>query len=295
MFFNVKGTPHLLSTVLYTLIALCAFAANSLLCRMALQSGDIDPLSFTALRLVSGALMLLILLQWQLKSQRAKPLTDKGNNISALSLFVYALCFSVAYVELNTGTGALILFSAVQLTMIGHSVFNKEPLSKVQWGALFVAFAGFIYLMLPSATVPSFLPAMLMAISGVAWGIYSIRGKSCRSPLQATSFNFLRSLILVPILVLIVAFDWQAVSATGICLAIASGALASGVGYSIWYVALPKLKSSQAGVVQLTVPVLATIAGVLFLDEQLTTRLIIASALILGAVLVFLMAKKRSL
>ena len=179
--------------------------------------------------------------------------------------------------------------------MIGHSVFNKEPLSKVQWGALFVAFAGFIYLMLPSATVPSFLPAMLMAISGVAWGIYSILGKSCRSPLQATSFNFLRSLILVPILVLVVALDWQAVSATGICLAIASGALASGVGYSIWYVALPKLKSSQAGVVQLTVPVLATIAGVLFLDEQLTTRLIIASALILGAVLVFLMAKKRSL
>jgi len=290
----------LLSTILYTLIALCAFAANSLLCRMALQSGDIDPLSFTAIRLASGAFMLLGLLLWQIKLRRtksptAKPLTDKGNNISALSLFVYALCFSVAYVDLNTGTGALILFSAVQLTMIGHSVFNKEPLSKVQWGALFVAFAGFIYLMLPSATVPSFLPAMLMAISGVAWGIYSILGKSCRSPLQATSFNFLRSLILVPILVLVVALDWQAVSATGICLAIASGALASGVGYSIWYVALPKLKSSQAGVVQLTVPVLATIAGVLFLDEQLTTRLIIASALILGAVLVFLMAKKRSL
>ncbi|WP_295511912.1 DMT family transporter [uncultured Pseudoalteromonas sp.] len=289
-----------MSTILYTLIALCAFAANSLLCRMALQSGDIDPLSFTAIRLASGAFMLLGLLLWQIKLRRtksptAKPLTDKGNNISALSLFVYALCFSVAYVDLNTGTGALILFSAVQLTMIGHSVFNKEPLSKVQWGALFVAFAGFIYLMLPSATVPSFLPAMLMAISGVAWGIYSILGKSCRSPLQATSFNFLRSLILVPILVLVVALDWQAVSATGICLAIASGALASGVGYSIWYVALPKLKSSQAGVVQLTVPVLATIAGVLFLDEQLTTRLIIASALILGAVLVFLMAKKRSL
>ncbi|MCO7252041.1 DMT family transporter [Pseudoalteromonas sp. Ps84H-4] len=289
-----------MSTILYTLIALCAFAANSLLCRMALQSGDIDPLSFTAIRLASGAFMLLGLLLWQIKLRRtksptAKPLTDKGNNISALSLFVYALCFSVAYVDLNTGTGALILFSAVQLTMIGHSVFNKEPLSKVQWGALFVAFAGFIYLMLPSATVPSFLPAMLMAISGVAWGIYSIRGKSCRSPLQATSFNFLRSLILVPILVLVAALDWQAVSATGICLAVASGALASGVGYSIWYVALPKLKSSQAGVVQLTVPVLATIAGGLFLDEQLTTRLIIASALILGAVLVFLMAKKRSL
>ena len=163
----------MLSTILYTLIALCAFAANSLLCRMALQSGDIDPLSFTAIRLASGAFMLLGLLLWQIKLRRTKsptaqPLTDKGNNISALSLFVYALCFSVAYVDLNTGTGALILFSAVQLTMIGHSVLNKEPLSKVQWGALFTAFAGFIYLMLPSATVPSFIPAMLMALSGVA-------------------------------------------------------------------------------------------------------------------------------
>lgn len=290
----------MLSTILYTLIALSAFAANSLLCRMALQSGDIDPLSFTAIRLASGAFMLLGLLLWQaklrqLKSQRAKPLSDKGNNISALSLFVYALCFSVAYVDLNTGTGALILFSAVQLTMIGHSVLNKEPLSKVQWGALFVALAGFIYLMLPSATVPSFMPAMLMALSGVAWGVYSIRGKSCSSPLQATSFNFLRSLILVPILVFLAVVDWQGITASGVYLAIASGALASGLGYSIWYIALPRLKSSQAGVVQLTVPVLATLAGVVFLDEQLTARLITASALILGAVLVFLMTKKRSL
>ncbi|GGF04123.1 membrane protein [Pseudoalteromonas gelatinilytica] len=266
---------------------------------MALQSGDIDPLSFTAIRLASGALMLLGILLWQTtllrsKSQSAQSLTDKGSNISALSLFVYALCFSVAYVDLNTGTGALILFSAVQLTMIGHSVLNKEPLSKVQWGALFVAFAGFIYLMMPSATVPSFMPAMLMALSGVAWGVYSIRGKSCSSPLQATSFNFLRSLILVPILVFLAVVDWQGITASGVYLAIASGALASGLGYSIWYIALPRLKSSQAGVVQLTVPVLATLAGVVVLDEQLTARLVVASALILGAVLVFLMAKKRS-
>ena len=289
----------MLSTILYTLIALCAFAANSLLCRMALQSGDIDPLSFTAIRLASGALMLLGILIWQTtllrsKSQSAQPLTDKGSNISALSLFVYALCFSVAYVDLNTGTGALILFSAVQLTMISHSVLNKEPLSKVQWGALFVAFVGFIYLMLPSATVPSLMPAMLMALSGVAWGVYSIRGKSCSSPLQATSFNFLRSLILVPILVFLAVVDWQGITASGVYLAIASGALASGLGYSIWYIALPRLKSSQAGVVQLTVPVLATLAGVVVLDEQLTARLVVASALILGAVLVFLMVKKRS-
>lgn len=280
------------TTVFYTLMALCAFAANSLLCRMALQSGDIDPLSFTAIRLVSGALTLFLLIKWQVKSVKSMTVVDRGNNLSALSLFVYALCFSIAYVNLNTGTGALILFSAVQLTMIGHSIINKEPLRKLQWGALIVAFAGFVYLMLPSATVPSLLPAVLMAVSGVAWGIYSIRGKTCEAPLQATAYNFLRSLMLVPILILLVAMQWHAVSPTGIWLAIASGSLASGVGYSIWYLVLPKLKSSQAGVVQLIVPVLATFAGVVFLNELLTMRLVIASALILGAVMVFLLAKR---
>ena len=280
------------TTVFYTLMALCAFAANSLLCRMALQSGDIDPLSFTAIRLVSGALTLFLLMKWQVKSVKSMTVVDRGNNLSALSLFVYALCFSIAYVNLNTGTGALILFSAVQLTMIGHSIISKEPLRKLQWGALIVAFAGFVYLMLPSATVPSLLPAVLMAVSGVAWGIYIIRGKTCEAPLQATAYNFLRSLMLVPILILLVAMQWHTVSPTGIWLAIASGSLASGVGYSIWYLVLPKLKSSQAGVVQLIVPVLATFAGVVFLNELLTMRLVIASALILGAVMVFLLAKR---
>lgn len=281
------------ATILYTFLALSAFAANSLLCRMALHSGDIDPWSFTAIRLFSGAIMLLLLFSWQVKRVASDEPVDKGNNISAVSLFTYAVCFSVAYVELNTGTGALILFSAVQLTMIGYSIFNKERLSLLQWFALIVAFAGFIYLMLPSAAVPSLLPAILMTLSGVAWGVYSIRGKQCRAPLQATTFNFLRSLIFVPALIFAAFFQWPSISLSGIALAVASGALASGVGYSIWYLALPKLKSSQAAVVQLTVPVLAIVAGMVFLNEQITLQLMVASALILGAVLVFLLTKKH--
>lgn len=281
------------ATILYTFLALSAFAANSLLCRMALHSGDIDPWSFTAIRLFSGAIMLLLLFSWQVKRVTSDEPVDKGNNLSAMSLFIYAVCFSVAYVELNTGTGALILFSAVQLTMIGYSIFNKERLSLLQWFALIVAFAGFIYLMLPSAAVPSLLPAILMTLSGVAWGVYSIRGKQCRAPLQATTFNFLRSLIFVPALIFAAFFQWPSISFSGIALAVASGALASGVGYSIWYLALPKLKSSQAAVVQLTVPVLAIVAGMVFLNEQITLQLVVASALILGAVLVFLLTKKH--
>nr|WP_193988703.1 DMT family transporter [Lelliottia steviae] len=281
------------ATILYTFLALSAFAANSLLCRMALHSGDIDPWSFTAIRLFSGAIMLLLLFSWQVKRVASDESVDKGNNISAVSLFIYAVCFSVAYVELDTGTGALILFSAVQLTMIGYSIFNKERLSLLQWVALIVAFAGFIYLMLPSAAVPSLLPAILMTLSGAAWGVYSIRGKQCRAPLQATTFNFLRSLIFVPALIFAAFFQWPSISFSGIALAVASGALASGVGYSIWYLALPKLKSSQAAVVQLTVPVLAIVAGMVFLNEQITLQLMVASALILGAVLVFLLTKKH--
>ncbi|UJX26936.1 DMT family transporter [Pseudoalteromonas sp. CF6-2] len=281
------------ATILYTFLALSAFAANSLLCRMALHSGDIDPWSFTAIRLFSGAIMLLLLFSWQVKRVASDESVDKGNNISAVSLFIYAVCFSVAYVELDTGTGALILFSAVQLTMIGYSIFNKERLSLLQWVALIVAFAGFIYLMLPSAAVPSLLPAILMTLSGAAWGVYSIRGKQCRAPLQATTFNFLRSLIFVPALIFAAFFQWPSISFSGIALAVASGAFASGVGYSIWYLALPKLKSSQAAVVQLTVPVLAIVAGMVFLNEQITLQLMVASALILGAVLVFLLTKKH--
>jgi drug/metabolite transporter (DMT)-like permease len=307
-----------LKAALYTITALIAFAANSLLCRMALADGAIDAWNFTAIRLLSGAACLGLIMTAQahylrrnsLKRTSLKrtdlkrtdlkqtgnfdpaALTDKGDWLSAISLVVYALCFSVAYQALDTGTGALILFAVVQLTMIGWGIYNKEPLNRIQWLALLIALIGFVYLMLPSAATPSLSGALMMAISGAAWGIYSIRGKTCVSPLRTTGFNFLRSLVAVPILALIGMSYLSTISMTGVMLAVASGAIASGIGYSIWYVAMPLLKTTQSAVVQLCVPVLAALMGVVFLSEQLTLEFIIASSVILSAVLVFVLNKK---
>lgn len=299
-----------MKATVYTVIALIAFAANSLFCRMALADGHIDAWSFTILRLLSAAVCLGIIMSihaYRLRQHVQEPdsishvaiLDDKGSWLSSLSLVIYALCFSIAYVELDTGTGALILFSAVQLTMIGWGVYKKEHLSSLQWLAFIVAVAGFVYLMLPSAAVPSLSAATLMAISGVAWGIYSIRGKACVSPLRATGFNFLRSLVAIPLLFIISMvylknISLATISVEGILLACASGAIASGIGYSIWYMAMPLLKNTQAAVVQLCVPLLAAIFGVVFLSEQLTINFIIASAVILMGVLVFILNKKNA-
>ncbi|WP_058368642.1 DMT family transporter [Psychrobacter sp. ENNN9_III] len=294
-----------MKATLYTIIALIAFAANSLLCRMALAEGYIDPWNFTIIRLLGGAVCLAIIMSvhQRLLQQPSTPhkdtdilketiLKDKGSWLSSLSLVIYALCFSLAYVALDTGTGALILFAAVQLTMISWGIYQKEQVSTIQWVALFIAFAGFVYLMLPSAAVPSLFDAMIMAISGIAWGIYSIRGKACVSPLRATGFNFIRSLVAIPLLFLIGMNYLTGISTEGVILASVSGAITSGFGYSLWYVAMPLLKSTQAAVVQFCVPVLAAIAGVLFLSEQLTLRFIIATIVILGAVLIFVLTKQ---
>ena len=304
-----------MKATLYTVIALIAFAANSLFCRMALAEGHIDAWSFTILRLLSAAVCLGIIMTihaYRLRKHVREPdsiahaaiLNDKGSRLSSVSLVIYALCFSIAYVELDTGTGALILFSAVQLTMIGWGIYKKEQLSGLQWLAFIVAVAGFVYLMLPSAAVPSLLAAVLMAISGAAWGIYSIRGKSCVSPLRATGFNFIRSLIAAPILLVIGMtyleniglenINLGDITIKGVLLAFASGAIASGIGYSIWYMAMPLLKNTQAAVVQLCVPILAAILGVVFLSEQLTVPFVIASSVILGAVLVFILNREKA-
>lgn len=306
-----------MKATIYTTVALIAFAANSLFCRMALADDYIDAWSFTIVRLVSAAGCLGIImmlhashLQRQVRKMNDTSngtllvLSDKGSWLSSFTLVIYALCFSIAYVELDTGTGALILFSAVQLTMIGWGIYKKEQLSVLQWAAFIVAVAGFIYLMLPSAAIPSPLAAILMTISGIAWGIYSIRGKTCASPLRATGFNFIRSLIAVPILLLVSLYyldnmglatvNLNGVTTKGILLAGASGAIASGIGYSIWYTAMPLLKNTQAAIVQLCVPILAAILGVVFLSEQLSLPFVIASTVILGAVLTFTLSKKTS-
>ena len=199
----------------------------------------------------------------------------------------------MAYQALDTGTGALILFAAVQLTMIGWGIYHKEPLTRVQWTALLIALIGFVYLMLPSASTPSLSAALIMAISGSAWGIYSIRGKNCVTPLRTTGFNFIRSLVAVPILALLGMSYLNDISMTGIIFSVASGAIASGIGYSIWYMAMPLLKTTQSAVVQLCVPVLAALFGMIFLSEKLTLDFIVASAVILSAVLVFILNKGR--
>jgi len=289
-----------LKATLFTIIALVAFAANSLLCRLALAQGYIDAWNFTVIRLLSGAVCLAIIMllytrQLNKKAQLSSPvINDTGSWRSSASLLIYALCFSVAYIELDTGMGALILFSAVQFTMISWGIYKQERLSAVQWLAFIVAFAAFVYLMLPSQTAPPLMAALLMSISGVAWGIYSIRGKACVSPLRATTYNFIRSLLVLPILIVVGMSQLKNIRMEGVLLAIGSGAIASGVGYSIWYVAMPLLKSTHAAIVQLCVPVLAAIAGAVFLSETLTLQFMLSSSIILLAILVFTLNKKTN-
>ncbi|CAD2224404.1 conserved membrane hypothetical protein [Pseudoalteromonas sp. 3J6] len=289
-----------MKATLFTIIALVAFAANSLLCRLALAQGYIDAWNFTVIRLLSGAVCLAIIMllytkQLNKKAQLSSPvINDIGSWRSSVSLLIYALCFSIAYIELDTGMGALILFSAVQFTMIGWGIYKQERLTAVQWLAFIVAFVAFVYLMLPSQTAPPVMAAVLMSISGVAWGIYSIRGKACVSPLRATTYNFIRSLLVLPILIVVGMSQLKNVRMEGVLLAIASGAIASGVGYSIWYVAMPLLKSTHAAIVQLCVPVLAAIAGAVFLSETLTVQFMLPSSIILLAVLVFTLNKKTN-
>ena len=289
-----------MKATLFTIIALVAFAANSLLCRLALAQGYIDAWNFTVIRLLSGAMCLAIIMLLYTKQLNKKAqlsssvINDTGSWRSSVSLLIYALCFSVAYIELDTGMGALILFSAVQFTMIGWGIYKQERLTAVQWLAFIVAFVAFVYLMLPSQTAPPVMAAVLMSISGVAWGIYSIRGKACVSPLRATTYNFIRSLLVLPILIVVGMSQLKNIRMEGVLLAIGSGAIASGVGYSIWYVAMPLLKSTHAAIVQLCVPVLAAIAGAVFLSETLTVQFMLPSSIILLAVLVFTLNKKTN-
>lgn len=289
-----------MKATLFTIIALVAFAANSLLCRLALAQGYIDAWNFTVIRLLSGAVCLAIIMLLYTKQLNKKAqlsssvINDIGSWRSSVSLLIYALCFSIAYIELDTGMGALILFSAVQFTMIGWGIYKQERLTAVQWLAFIVAFVAFVYLMLPSQTAPPLMAALLMSISGVAWGIYSIRGKACVSPLRATTYNFIRSLLVLPILIVVGMSQLKNVRMEGVLLAIGSGAIASGVGYSIWYVAMPLLKSTHAAIVQLCVPVLAAIAGAVFLSETLTLQFMLSSSIILLAILVFTLNKKTN-
>jgi drug/metabolite transporter (DMT)-like permease len=267
--------------VTLTALTLIAFAANSLLCRMALGGDLIDPVSFTTVRLVSGALALALISR--LVAESSGPHKAKGSWGSGLALFVYAAGFSLAYASLSTGMGALILFGSVQMTMISAGLKSGERLGAVQWVGSAAAIAGLIYLVLPGISAPDPLGALLMSVAGIAWGVYSIRGKGAPAPVSMTAGNFLLS-VPMALLASIVALASIHVEPSGILLAVISGIVTSGLGYVLWYTALRSLTTTQASVVQLLVPVLAAFGGVAWLSEQVSMRLIGASLLILGGV-----------
>ncbi len=261
-----------------TALAMAAFAGNSLLCRQALARTDVDPATFTSVRVASGALALALLARARGHSPAAA-----GSWGSALALFAYAAAFSFAYVSLPASTGALLLFGAVQLTMIGRGLRAGERPRPAQIAGLAAAFAGLVVLLAPGLAAPEPRGAALMLAAGAAWGVYSLRGRAAGAPLAVTSGNFLRAVPLA--LATSVAFAGRAsADPAGIALAAASGALASGAGYAIWYSALPGLTATRAATVQLSVPVLASLGGIVFLGEPLTARLALASAAILGGI-----------
>jgi drug/metabolite transporter (DMT)-like permease len=278
-------------TATFTVLALIGFAANSLLCRAALENGAwrIDAASFTSLRLLSGALVLALLLRVRGGGAR------RGSWGSALALFAYAAGFSLAYVRIPAGVGALLLFGCVQATMLGVGLFRGERPRPLEWLGLAMALGGLLVLRLPGATAPDPLGATLMAGAGVAWGVYSLRGRGNADPLAATADNFLRSVPMTVALSVLGLLTLEAPRATpmGVGLAVASGALASGVGYSLWYAALPHLTAMRAAVVQLAVPVVAAAGGVLLLGETLTVRLVGAGSALLCGVLLALTARQR--
>lgn len=265
-------------TLFLTLIAMLAFAGNSLLCRAALTATAIDPASFTAVRLLAGALTL-----WLIVGVRQRPGPVSGSWTSALALFTYAATFSYAYLSLSAATGTLLLFGAVQTTMIGYGLWSRERPSAWQSLGMVVAAAGLLGLLLPGLTAPPLIASVLMLAAGVAWGIYSLRGRGAVDPTCLTAGNFLRALPFAAALSLI---TWHRHSwdGAGVAYALASGALASGIGYAIWYRALPGLAATTAATVQLSVPVLAALGGILVLGEALSPRLIVTSVAILGGI-----------
>ncbi|MDP2596018.1 DMT family transporter [Alteromonas stellipolaris] len=310
-------------------IAMLAFAANSLLCRMALANTDIDPGLFTTIRLASGALCLTLLVAFTArrsllsnnKSEQSASGTEgaaaniksaaAGTNSAAagtsaiaaikqqasiagaLSLFVYAIAFSYAYISMSTGTGALLLFGAVQLTMISVGLLKGERFAAFQWLGFLLAFAGLVILLLPGASAPPLFSALLMVSAGIAWGFYSLLGKKSNAPLLLSAGNFLyATLLTLPLVMwLWVTSTWQW-SNEGVFYALASGIVASGCGYAIWYKALPLIQSTTAATVQLSVPVIATLMGWAFLAEAISLQIMIASLMTLGGIWLVIKMRK---
>ena len=279
-------------------IAMLAFAANSLLCRMALANTDIDPGLFTTIRLASGALCLALLVAFTARrsSKNTSPIAaikQQASIAGALSLFVYAIAFSYAYISMSTGTGALLLFGAVQLTMISVGLLKGERFASFQWLGFLLAFAGLVILLLPGASAPPLFSALLMISAGIAWGFYSLLGKKSNAPLLLTAGNFLYATLLsLPLIVWLWVTDTWQWSNDGVLFALASGIVASGCGYAIWYKALPLIQSTTAATVQLSVPVIATLMGWAFLAEAISVQIMVASLMTLGGIWLVIKMRK---
>jgi drug/metabolite transporter (DMT)-like permease len=271
-----------------TLLSMIAFAGNSLLCRYALKHTSIDAASFTSIRIISGAVAL-----WLIVRLRDGASGVAGDWLSAFALFGYAAAFSFSYVGLPAAVGALLLFGSVQTTMISYGLAMGERLAMRQTLGLITACGGLVALLLPGLSAPPLRESMLMLVAGIAWGIYSLRGKGSGDATQVTAGNFLRA-TLFAIMLSAIMLGRASIDSTGIYFAIASGAFTSGVGYAIWYTALPGLRATSAAAVQLTVPVIAALGGVIFLHESITLRLLIASTAILGGVALVIISQQRN-
>jgi drug/metabolite transporter (DMT)-like permease len=284
-----RSDSNPLATAAFTMAALVAFAANSLLCRAALRPGLVDPASFTTIRIASGALTLFVLTKWVASRAAAGA---RGSFTSAFALFAYAIAFSLAYVRIGAGIGALVLFGTVQVTMVGWGLFAGERPRAGEWGGLGLAVLGLAVFMLPGTHAPDSMGTALMIAAGIAWGVYSLRGRKSSAPLLATADNFARA---TPFAIgaSTVAVASTHVTARGALLAAISGSLASGLGYCLWYLALPRLTATRAALVQLLVPLLAALGAVALLGEAITSRLLGGGSIVVVGVALAIAAKRR--
>jgi len=281
---------HSTRIFLLTTFAMIAFAGNSLLCRLALKNEGIDAASFTIIRLISGALVLWFLIRPGKSTQ-----VGKGSWMSGLALFVYAAGFSFAYLNLSAAMGALLLFGSVQITMIVYGIWKGERLKGIALIGFLISLAGFVGLLSPGIAAPPLLAALLMSISGIAWGVYSLRGKNEGDPLQVTAGNFVRASVIGAVFCIVI-YSWMMPpdlpGFSGVIYAVCSGAITSGLGYAIWYSVLPTLKTTTAAIVQLSVPAIAAMGGVLLLHEPVGLRLVLASIAILGGIALFVSRRR---
>ncbi len=266
-------------TLALTSAALVGFASNSLLTRAALATHELDPATFTLVRVLAGAVTIVVLV-----ALRGRPATERGSWSSAAALAGYAIFFTLAYNRINASVGALVLFGAVQTTMMSVGLVRGERLGAIDWIGVALAIAGLLVFAVPGVTAPDPLGTAMMAIGGACWGVYSLAGQRARDPLAETAGNFIRALIPIAVFAA-VSLPSRHVTTPGVLLAVVSGSLASGVAYTIWYAVLPAVAAWRAAIVQTGTPLLTAIAAIVFLDETFTVRLLIASALVITGVL----------